>query len=53
MFVLLDIRVRNVGHDGPLRLEIEGSVAHDLLLDGACEGVAPHPYWRALSILSG
>lgn len=40
VFALLDVRVQIVSHQ-PLQLEVEGSVAHDLLLRQVQEPVAP------------
>ena len=38
---MLDVKVRITSHATPLVLEVDGSVAHDLLLSGVREGVAP------------
>ncbi len=43
VLALLDVRVSVLEHpaDGPVRLRVEGSVAHDVLLRGVEPDVAP------------
>jgi hypothetical protein len=41
IFALLDVRVTILEHDNEVRVRVEGSVAHDLLLSSVSGGLAP------------
>ena len=41
MFALLDVRATIVEHGKEVRVRVEGSVAHDLLLSSVTGGLSP------------